>query len=135
MALASGRLVAKRYTDDASRWEAVKGRDHAADGAFYYSVTTTGIYCRPSCPARLPKRANVHFHATREAAERAGFRPCKRCRPNEVTLAERQKDAVTRACRLIETADETPTLAELASAASLSTYHFHRMFKMITGAT
>src|SRR4051812_40321100 len=91
---------------DDGRWEAVKRRDRAADGAFVYSVRTTGVYCRPSCAARLARRENVRFHATCAEAERAGFRPCKRCRPNEAGLAERQAAAVAKACRLIEDADE-----------------------------
>ena len=65
---------------DEQRWEAVRRRDPAAVGAFYYSVRTTGVYCRPTCAARLPRRENVAFHATCADAERAGFRPCKRCR-------------------------------------------------------
>jgi len=68
--------------DDNSRWAAVVGRDGAADGVFYYSVKTTGVYCRPSCAARLARRENVRFHPTRAEAEAAGFRPCKRCKPN-----------------------------------------------------
>src|SRR6516225_195275 len=73
---------------DEQRWEAVRRRDPAAAGAFYYSVRTTGVYCRPTCAARLPRRENVAFHATCADAEHAGFRPCKRCRPNEPALAE-----------------------------------------------
>src|SRR5262249_53054858 len=78
------------FATDAARWEAVKRRDRAADGIFYYSVRSTGVYCRPSCGARLPRRENVAFHASPAAAEKAGFRPCKRCRPTEAALAERQ---------------------------------------------
>jgi AraC family transcriptional regulator of adaptative response/methylated-DNA-[protein]-cysteine methyltransferase len=122
------------FDDDEARWQAVVRRDRSADGAFYYSVRTTGVYCRPSCAARQPRRENVRFHATRESAERAGFRPCRRCRPAEAGLA-RHRDAVARASRLIETAAEPPGLAELARAAGLSPYHFHRVFKMITGVT
>jgi AraC family transcriptional regulator, regulatory protein of adaptative response / methylated-DNA-[protein]-cysteine methyltransferase len=121
-------------TDDA-RWEALRRRDRAADGAFYYSVLTTGVYCRPSCASRPARRENVGFHATREAAEAAGFRPCKRCRPNEAPLAERQASAVARACRLIEEADEAPSLDALAEAAGMSRFHFHRVFKAVTGVT
>jgi AraC family transcriptional regulator of adaptative response/methylated-DNA-[protein]-cysteine methyltransferase len=84
-------------TDD-ERWNAVVHRDPRADGAFYYCVRTTGVYCRPSCAARLARRDNVRFHSTCSDAERAGFRPCKRCRPNEAPLAERQAAAVERAC-------------------------------------
>ena len=121
-------------TDDA-RWLAVEGRDARADGRFYYAVRTTGVYCRPTCAARLPRRENVTFYATRAEAEKAGFRPCKRCRPDEASQAERHATAIARACRLIETSEEPPVLAELADAAGLSPYHFHRVFKQITGVT
>jgi AraC family transcriptional regulator of adaptative response/methylated-DNA-[protein]-cysteine methyltransferase len=110
-------------------------RDAAFDGQFFVSVETTGIYCRPSCPARRPKRENVRFHATAADAEAAGFRPCKRCKPNEPSLADEHAEAVATACRLIETAEEAPKLEELACAADLSPYHFHRVFKTLTGLT
>ena len=123
------------FDTDAQRWEAVAHRDARADGAFFYSVRTTGVYCRPSCASRLARRENVAFHATRADAERAGFRPCKRCRPNEAPLAERQAEAVAKACRLIEAADAPPSLDELAAAVGMSRYHFHRVFKATTGVT
>jgi AraC family transcriptional regulator of adaptative response/methylated-DNA-[protein]-cysteine methyltransferase len=123
------------YATDAARWEAVKRRDRAADGVFYYSVRSTGVYCRPSCGARLPRRENVAFHASPAAAEKAGFRACKRCRPTEAGLAERQAAAVAQACRLIERADEVPSLAALAQSAGMSRFHFHRVFKQVTGVT
>src|ERR671931_1092400 len=126
---------AERFTSEDDRWAAVMRRDRRADGAFYYSVRTTGVYCRPSCGARRARRENVGFHTTREAAERAGFRPCKRCRPHEVGLAEQRAAAVAKACRLIETAEETPSLAALARAAGMSRFHFHRVFKAVTGVT
>jgi AraC family transcriptional regulator of adaptative response/methylated-DNA-[protein]-cysteine methyltransferase len=129
------RSTTSQFADDASRWQALVRRDRDADGVFYYSVRTTGVYCRPSCPARRANRKNVRFHSTREEAERAGFRPCKRCRPNEVSLTERHQDAVVRACRLIEDADEAPTLPHLADTVGMSPYHFHRVFKMFTGVT
>ena len=102
------------FASSDARWDAVRRRDRAADGAFYYSVRTTGVYCRPSCAARRPRRANVAFHATCEEAEAAGFRPCKRCRPNQGPLAERHAAAVAQACRLIEEAEEAPSLDALA---------------------
>src|SRR5262249_58734675 len=86
------------FATDEGRWEAVRRRDRAADGAFYFSVRTTGVYCRPSCGARLPRRENVAFHASPAAAEKAGFRPCKRCRPTEAALAERQAARGGQAC-------------------------------------
>jgi AraC family transcriptional regulator of adaptative response/methylated-DNA-[protein]-cysteine methyltransferase len=121
--------------DDDARWSAVRRRDRAADGAFVYAVRTTGVYCRPSCASRQARRENVTFHATCADAERAGFRPCKRCRPNEASLAERQADAVAKACQLIEQAEEMPGLDALAQAAGLSRFHFHRVFKAVTGVT
>jgi len=125
----------ERFADDATRWEAVTRRDPAADGAFFYSVLTTGVYCRPSCAARLARRENVGFHATAAEAERAGFRPCKRCRPDEPGPAMERVAAVAAACRLIEGAEESPNLAELAAAAGMSRFHFHRVFKAVTGVT
>lgn len=122
-------------TTDDDRWAAVVRRDPAADGVFFYSVRSTGVYCRPSCAARLPRRENVRFHPTGAEAEGAGFRPCKRCRPNEAPLATRRASGVAKACRLIEQADELPALDTLAAAAGMSRFHFHRVFKAITGVT
>jgi AraC family transcriptional regulator of adaptative response/methylated-DNA-[protein]-cysteine methyltransferase len=110
-------------------------RDGGADGAFYYSVRTTGVYCRPSCASRQARRENVAFHSTCAEAERAGFRPCKRCRPNEAGLAEQHAAAVAKACRLMESADEMPGLDALAAAAGMSRFHFHRVFRALTGVT
>lgn len=129
------RPVPEAVMSEDEQWAAVVRRDAAADGRFYYSVRTTGVYCRPSCAARLARRENVCFHASCADAEAAGFRPCKRCRPNEAPLAERQAAAVAKACRLIEEADELPGLDSLAEAVGLSPYHFHRMFKSVTGLT
>lgn len=121
--------------DDASRRAALAARDTRADGSFVYSVRTTGVYCRPSCPARAAKPENVAFHATCAEAEEAGFRPCLRCRPNEPALAARRAEAVARACRTIEAAETTPSLDALAKAAGMSAFHFHRVFKAATGVT
>src|SRR6266568_850805 len=121
--------------DNDACWSAVERRDRTADGTFVYSVRTTGVYCRPSCAARLPRRDNVVFHKTCTDAERAGFRPCKRCRPNASTLAEVHAGAVARACRLIEEAEEAPSLEALARAAGMSRFYFHRVFKAVTGVT
>jgi AraC family transcriptional regulator of adaptative response/methylated-DNA-[protein]-cysteine methyltransferase len=126
---------ARLPADDEARWEAVQRRDRRADGTFCYAVATTGVYCRPSCAARLPRREHVTFHPTPEAAERAGFRPCKRCRPNEPSQAERHAAAVAAACRLIDSAEEPPPLEALAAAVGLSPFHFHRVFKAVTGVT
>jgi len=118
-----------------SRWASVVARDPKADGQFYYSVKTTGVYCRPSCAARLPKPENVQFHAKCKDAEEAGFRPCKRCKPNQASPAKQHAAIVAAACRLIETSEEAPGLEQLASHAGLSAYHFHRVFKAIVGLT
>lgn len=117
------------------RWAAVKARDSAADGRFYYAVKTTGIYCKPSCGARTPLLVNVEFYDTAAAAEHAGFRACKRCKPDQRPLHEQHADTITQICRFIEQADALPSLAELAKQAGLSLYHFHRVFKSITGLT
>lgn len=120
---------------DEARWDAFVARDASFEGQFYIAVRTTGIYCRPGCPARLPKRANVRFFDTREEAERAGFRPCKRCKPDRQSLEELHAGKIAQACRLIETADEAPKLDDLAAAVGLSPYHFHRIFKQALGIT
>ena len=103
--------------------------------SFFYSVKTTGVYCRPSCPARPANRENVTFHESMQAAERQGFRACKRCKPKEPTLAEQHSTAVAAACRTIETAEELPNLDALATSAGMSGYYFHRIFKATTGLT
>jgi AraC family transcriptional regulator of adaptative response/methylated-DNA-[protein]-cysteine methyltransferase len=125
--------LAVEFSSDDERWAAVTRRDPAAD--FFYSVRTTGVYCRPACPSRLARRENVAFHASCEAAEQAGFRACKRCRPNATTLAEAHAAAVTQACRHIEMAEETPDLDTLATLVGMSRFHFHRVFKSVTGIT
>ena len=83
MNLLAKNAVRRILAPNDQRWESLTNRDPSADGTFYYSVKTTGVYCRPSCAARSARRENVQFHASREDAERAGFRPCKRCKPNE----------------------------------------------------
>ncbi len=117
------------------RWAQVAARDAQADGTFFYSVRTTGVYCRPSCAARPARPENVAFHASTAEAERAGFRPCLRCRPNEASLAERHAVTVADLCRFIEAAEQPPTLDALATRAQLSAHHVHRLFKSVTGVT
>jgi AraC family transcriptional regulator, regulatory protein of adaptative response / methylated-DNA-[protein]-cysteine methyltransferase len=123
------------FSTDAEKWEAVRHRDPAADGHFFFAVKTTGVYCRPSCAARPARPENVAFYATRAAAERAGFRPCKRCRPDAPPRSEREAALVAAACRTIESAEEPPRLSQLAALAGGSPYHFHRTFKRIVGVT
>ena len=116
-------------------WEAVRRRDPTYDGAFFTAVRTTGVYCRPSCASRPARRENVSFYPSAEAAERAGFRACKRCRPDRLGAPDPQVEAVKRACERIEAAEEAPSLADLAADAGLSPFHFHRVFKKVAGVT
>lgn len=115
------------------RWTAVQQRDRQADGTFVYGVRTTGIFCRPSCASRQPRRENVRLFADPMAARRAGFRPCKRCRPE--SDPEPGVAAVERACRHIEALSRPPSMAELALAVGLSPSHLHRLFRRILGTT
>lgn len=133
MATKTEMLAAETVSDP--RWAAVIGRDPEADGKFFYSVKTTGVYCRPSCAARTARPENVGFHPTAADAERAGFRPCKRCKPNQPPLAEQHAAMAAELCRLIENAEQMPSLATLANRAGLSAYHLHRVFKAVTGLT
>jgi AraC family transcriptional regulator of adaptative response/methylated-DNA-[protein]-cysteine methyltransferase len=132
--LAKNEALAAAIEND-PRWAAVRGRDARSDGAFFYSVKTTGVYCRPSCAARLARPENVEFHASAAAAERAGFRPCKRCKPDHPPLADRRAAQVADLCRFIESSEHAPTLESLASRARLSAFHTHRLFKAVTGVT
>ncbi|MBA5866908.1 MAG: bifunctional DNA-binding transcriptional regulator/O6-methylguanine-DNA methyltransferase Ada [Nitrospira sp. CR1.3] len=122
-------------TESDARWAIVRARNPRADGTFYYSVATTGVYCRPSCAARLAKPEHVRFHATSREAEAAGYRPCKRCKPDQPSPVEQRAAVVTHACRLIEKSDQEPQLELLADRAGLSASHFHRLFKAVTGVT
>jgi len=128
------RLAAIEIESD-RRWAYVVDRDRNADGTFYYAVKTTGVYCRPSCPARHPRPENVRFYTNRAAAESDGFRPCKRCKPDQPPMAERNAATVARACRIIERSETTIKLDELARRVGVSPYHFHRMFRTVTGLT
>ena len=135
MNMVSRNEVRAAATVSDPRWAAVVARDPEADGTFFYSVRTTGVYCRASCGARTAKPENVAFHLSAQDAERAGFRPCKRCRPDQPSLAEQHAAKVAELCRFIENADEPPTLHALAERAGMSSYHLHRVFKDITGLT
>ncbi len=118
-------------SDDAA-WTAFMAHDRHSDGRFIVAVTTTGIYCKPSCPARRPRREHVHFYPDADAARAAGFRACLRCKTDEVG---RDRVAVARAVALIEAADEGVGLDELAAAVGYAPHHFHRLFKRATGVT
>lgn len=117
------------------RWASVLARDAGADGKFFYSVDTTGVYCRPSCAARRARPENVSFHLTSEDAKKAGFRPCKRCHPDQLPIAGPHAAKIAAVCRIIEDSEVMPTLEQLSQQAGLSPYHFHRVFKAMTGLT
>ena len=117
------------------RWAQVAARDKGADGQFWYSVATTGIYCRPSCPSRMANPKNVGFFDTPAAAEAAGFRPCRRCNPNGLSAEAGNVTLIAKACRLIEDSEHAPSLSEMAAAADLSPSYFHRLFKTLAGVT
>jgi AraC family transcriptional regulator of adaptative response/methylated-DNA-[protein]-cysteine methyltransferase len=118
------------YADNDARWRAVLSRDGAADGAFYFAVRSTGIYCRPTCPSRRPLRENIIFFRDPEAAAEAGFRPCMRCRPKEVSTQQR---VVAHVLQLLDAVEEPPSLAELGEAVGLSSSHLQRVFRRATG--
>lgn len=120
---------------DEIRWVHVQTRDSAADGVFWYSVATTGVYCRPSCPSRPARREHVAFHTSVAAAEAAGFRACLRCNPAGAPPATANVALVAAACRTIEQAETPPSLAVLAAEAKLSPTYFHRVFSSIVGIT
>jgi AraC family transcriptional regulator of adaptative response/methylated-DNA-[protein]-cysteine methyltransferase len=127
----------KTPMNEAVAWESVLHRDSSADDRLLYGVTTTGIYCRPSCPSRKPKRDNVAFFSSAQAAERAGFRACQRCRPNR---AKSSSPAVQRARDYIDShitdlSEERITLELLAEKSGMSPYHLQRTFKEIIGLT
>jgi AraC family transcriptional regulator of adaptative response/methylated-DNA-[protein]-cysteine methyltransferase len=117
------------------RWARLLARDRTADGQFWYTVATTGIYCRPSCPSRGCRPENVAFHTTLEAAKATGFRACRRCNPDGVSQDTENAILVEKTCRLLEQSEKTPSLAALADAVELSQSYFHRLFKNTTGLT
>jgi AraC family transcriptional regulator of adaptative response/methylated-DNA-[protein]-cysteine methyltransferase len=137
----TNRMKTKRIPNRADlvlrdpRWASLVSRDRNADGRFFFSVESTGVYCRPSCGARRPRPENVQFYATTEEAEAAGYRACKRCKPNELSPASEVAARIAKACRLIEKAENTPSLQAMAKLAGMSRFHFHRTFKSITGIT
>ena len=124
-----------RSAADDPRWSCVAARDKTADGQFWYSVSTTGIYCRPSCPSRTANPENVQLHDTLQSARATGFRPCKRCNPEGLSLEAEKAALVAMACRIIEENEEELSLKQLADAAERSPSYFHRIFKATTGLT
>jgi len=117
------------------RWEAVLGRDKSHDGEFVFAVSSTGVYCRPSCPSRRPRRENVRFFALPQQAEKAGYRACLRCRPRALS-GDGQTDAVKAICRFIEQhLDEPITLERLGKEFRQSPFHLQRRFKAVLGIT
>lgn len=117
------------------RWARIVARDKTADGDFWYSVSTTGVYCRPSCSSRTANPENVRIHDTLESAKATGCRPCKRCNPDGLSLEVQNAALVAEACRIIEESEEAPSLKELANAIGRSPSYFHRVFKAATGLT
>src|SRR5262245_6690590 len=121
-------------TDD-PRWARIVARDKTADGHFWYSVLTTGVYCRPSCPSRITNPKNVQLHDTLESAKATGCRPCRRCNPDGSSIETENAALVAKACQIIEESEEEPSLEELADAIGRSPGYFHRVFKTTTGLT
>ncbi|MBW4472233.1 MAG: bifunctional DNA-binding transcriptional regulator/O6-methylguanine-DNA methyltransferase Ada [Stenomitos rutilans HA7619-LM2] len=120
---------------EAECWAAIVHRDPSTEGSFLYAVQTTGVYCRPTCASRQPKRENVRFFVSCDEAEAAGFRPCKRCRPRSASPQQQQAETIAAICQQIEAAETPPSLEAMAQRAGLSVYHFHRVFKAVVGVT
>lgn len=129
------KQLATNKTLEDPRWQSIVTRDAIADGTFVYAVNTTGVYCRPSCAARLARPENVSFYSSPDAAQAAGFRACKRCKPDQLHSLALNTEKVAQACRLLENAESIPNLDDLAKRAGFSKYHFQRVFKSITGVT
>jgi AraC family transcriptional regulator, regulatory protein of adaptative response / methylated-DNA-[protein]-cysteine methyltransferase len=120
---------------DDPRWARIVARDKTADGHLWYSVATTGVYCRPSCPSRIANPKNVQLHDSLESARANGFRPCRRCNPDGPSIECENTALVAKACRIIEESEEEPSLEELADTIGRSASYFHRVFKAATGLT
>jgi AraC family transcriptional regulator of adaptative response/methylated-DNA-[protein]-cysteine methyltransferase len=129
------RANAKPYRTAAARWHAVEQRDPMAEGVFVLAVTSTGIFCRPTCPAKRPRRDRVEFYDSPADARRAGYRACLRCKPEDEAFGRRHSDAIARASSLIRESETMPTLAQLATLAKMSVFHFHRLFRRAVGVT
>jgi len=121
--------------NDAARWNAVLARNREADGLFVYAVSSTGVYCRPSCPSRRPRRERVSFFASPASAAAAGFRACRRCHPDASQMADPWVDKIRRACVYLANVAGHPSLATLAARLGGSPYHVQRNFKRLVGVT
>jgi AraC family transcriptional regulator of adaptative response/methylated-DNA-[protein]-cysteine methyltransferase len=128
------KLVTPSVTDD-PRWARIVARDKTVEGHLWYSVSTTGVYCRPSCPSRTANPKNVQLHDSLESAKATGFRSCRRCNPDGPSIEVENAALVAQACRIIEEREEEPSLEELADAIGRSPSYFHRLFKATTGLT
>jgi AraC family transcriptional regulator, regulatory protein of adaptative response / methylated-DNA-[protein]-cysteine methyltransferase len=117
------------------RWARIVARDKTADGQLWYSVATTGVYCRPSCPSRVANPRNVQLHDSLESARATGFRPCRRCNPDGLSTEAENAALVAKVCRIIEESEEEPPLERLAAAIGRSPSYFHRVFRATTGLT
>jgi AraC family transcriptional regulator, regulatory protein of adaptative response / methylated-DNA-[protein]-cysteine methyltransferase len=135
MMLTKSQKSAPPPVENDPRWARIIARDKSADGYLWYSVSTTGVYCRPSCPSRPANPKNVQLHDSLESAKATGFRPCKRCNPDGPPIDAANAALVAKACRIIEESDEEPSLKKLADAIGQSPSYFHRVFKAATGLT
>lgn len=126
---------AKPAAEDDPRHALVRARDGRADGTFVYAVRTTGVFCRPSCPSRPAKPENIAFYDDAQAARRAGYRACLRCRPEDLSRDEHEARLVAQVCRALEASDELPTLASLAEIVGIGTAQLQRVFRRVTGLT
>ena len=135
MNLALQPKMAESPMNDEQLWHAVLTRDAKLDGEFVFAVSSTHIYCRPSCPSRRPRRDRVSFFSGPEAAEQAGFRPCRRCHPRNGAANDHRSEVIKRACELLEQSDEAMTLTELSERLGISSFHLQRTFKRVVGIT
>jgi AraC family transcriptional regulator, regulatory protein of adaptative response / methylated-DNA-[protein]-cysteine methyltransferase len=132
---AMSAVQATEKLNDAARWNAVAGHDRDADGLFVYAVRSTGVYCRPSCPSRRPRRDRVSFFDTPDEARGAGFRPCRRCRPDGAAAPDPWVDKIRRACVYLANVEGHPSLATLAARIGGSPYHLQRNFRRLVGVS
>src|SRR6202162_1159766 len=130
----SQRSTSPSVADD-PRWARIVARDKTADGHLWYSVVTTGVYCRPSCPSRAANAKNVQLHDSLAGAKATGFRPCKRCNPDGLSIEAENAALAAKACRIIQETEQELSLEELAGTIGRSPSYFHRMFKAATGVT